>query len=286
MKAGDIVIHPGKPELGVGVILGMEHDKAHIRWEYAPATKYLTSFLQPAPEGIVIPSKFTQPFDQIRNQKSTPLKVQIDRFLKQYPMGCDDSKFIDDERIYKEKAAAHFHAILGPSQITALLRQNDFAHIVSLALEAFGPKHSNLLFPRFDTGEFPRLKNGLKNAKIHERFAHVLYNALDTSSDTQKAFDAYADFLGEIDADAWANVTIPFFFADYKKYIFVKSTIFQKAADSCDYRIDCSKPITWKKYSRILDFASYLKTKLDQTEKIRVKDMIDLQGFIYVAITR
>jgi hypothetical protein len=109
---------------------------------------------------------------------------------------------------------------------------------------------------------------------------------LDNSSDKSKAFDVYADLLGEIDADAWATATIPLFFGDYEKYIFVKSTIFQKAAESCDYRIDCSKPITWQKYNNILNFACYLKAKLDQTDRIRVKDMIDLQGFIYAAITR
>ena len=290
MKVGDIVIHPKMPELGVGIILEMRRGSqpgliAYTRWDSAPAKGFMESFLQLAPAGTPIPKKFEQPFNERVNQKSTPFNVLVDRFLQQYPAGCDDPKFIQEERFYKEKASAHFNSVLGPQQRTALIEQKRFAEIVSLALEAFGPKHTNLLYPRFD-GEYPRLKNGLQDAKMHEHFAHALCSLLDDTADKQKAFDAYADFLGEIGADAWANATMPLFFADYEKYIFVKSTIFQHAADSCDYRIDSSKPITWQKYNNILSFASYLKTKLDRTDKIRVNDMIDLQGFIYVAVTR
>ena len=289
MKTGDLVIHPGIPSLGIGIILRVNKGSdgeltAYTRWDNSPAKGYKAAFLQLAPPGTPIPEKFLQPFDEALNKKSTSFDGLVKRFLQKYPESFYDPAYLQDERDYKVNASVYFASIRSAGQIASLLGQERFSEIVSLALEVFGPKHTNLLYPKFD-GDYPRLKKGLDAQTTHELFARSLHGLLASSADTQAAFDEYATMLDEIGADTWPNATIPLFLADYENYVFVKPTIFLATAELCDYRIDCSRPITWKKYRAILDFCSHLKTKLARDWNIHARDMIDVQSFIYVAST-
>jgi hypothetical protein len=288
MKVGDIVIHPGMPELGAGIILRIEDNKAHIRWEDASARPiWLLPYLQLAPAGTPPPPERPVPPKILRgpSNKSRPTSPSftalVSRFTQKYPGLCDDQQFIKDEYGYKAEASAHFQSVVASAQLDSLIEQKSFSEAVSLILDMVGPKHSNLLYPRVG-GEYYHLRKILDDHKRHERFTFAFCALLDTTADLQKAFDSYVDLLGEIDADVWPNATLPLFLLDYENHIFVKPASFNMVASSCDYHIDCRRPPTWEKYSRILEFASYLKTKLHQETVIVTKNMIDLQSFIYV----
>ena len=308
MEIGGFVTHSEHQEWGVGKILRRSDGSMHFDVVFDDETrivsvsqellkdakisdeerKRLTERFWPVIDAMIQGKPCTKPRPQ-KVGKSSPkphatprqFTALVEIFIRKFPGLCNDPTYLNEEYNYKAEASAHFQAVIESGQIKALVEQQRFADAVTLILNALGPNHSNLLYARYETGEYRLLQNGLQDPKIHERFVHAFCNLLGGAPDQQKAFDAYMDILGDIGADVWPTATLPLFFRDNEKHIFVKPQCFRFAASHCGWRIDCSRPPTWSKYVGILEFVAHLKTRLDNETEIVAKNMIDMQSFIY-----
>ena len=200
------------------------------------------------------------------------------KFLKVFPGGFADETYIDWERDYKWAAHERWQETLDQPAYRKLLSSEAFEEIAGTAVRI--ESRTNLLF----SFEKMALRDAIRTRAGARIFAEGLYEFLWGRGSDESRFERWCEAVASLPRRqtrvlTWPLVTVFGFIARPDAHIFLKPNVTRVAAKA--YGVDfqyASKP-NWATYQSLLDFAHTVRR---DTSDLRPKDMIDLQGFIWV----
>ena len=148
----------------------------------------------------------------------------------------------DRERDYKIEAHELMLRLLNKSEYDKMLESEEYEEICSRALKIVNK--TNLIFPN----EKMALKDGLKSAENKKMFAVSLFQLLYGQSELSERFSIFAATLYSIEAAKWTTQTYFLFITYPDKYIFMKPSVTQSAADAFAFELNYSTEINWNSY--------------------------------------
>ena len=196
------------------------------------------------------------------------------KFLRFFPGGFRDETYFDWERGYKQSAHEQWEEQLGQFTFRALLKKGEFTEIAQRAARIEGK--TNLLF----SFEKMALRDAVKSPEGAEAFARGLYDFLHG----KQSFEKWVEVVGALPRKqtrvlTWPLVTVFGFIARPDMHIFLKPNVTRVAAKAYGFDFQYQSKPNWATYQSLLDFANTVRR---DTRDLRPKDMIDLQGFIWV----
>lgn len=200
------------------------------------------------------------------------------KFLRFFPGGFADETYIDWERGYKWDAHQQWRSQLGRDEHAALIRSNEYEEIARRAVRI--ESRTNLLF----SFEKMALRDAVRDRVGARLFADGLYEWLYGSGSLRQRFQAWCHVIDALPRRqtrvlTWPLLTVFGFIADPQRHMFLKPNVTREAARQYGVNfVYVSRP-AWPTYSSLIDFAEAVRR--DQ-EDLGPRDMIDLQGFIWV----
>lgn len=206
------------------------------------------------------------------------LPGNIANFLAENPLGFDDPSFIDRERKDKVKASKECLALLSKDVFHELDQGADHAELLASVKKIIGM--TNLIQGKF---EKPQFNDAISDPKNTQAGLKALGELLHGEQDAPDRLEAFSDYLHTLGLRKWTYGTYFLFLSDPNKYMFVKPTSLQKAAEIARYSLDYAPAPTADIYRQVLGFARYIEAKLrNENNPVLVpKDMIDVQSFIW-----
>jgi hypothetical protein len=274
---GTRVKHPSKADWGLGEVLeDSRGDLVRIFFVGVGEKTLSLKFVQPklVPESEAAHSVL----DNLKVGKSKgaikyqSLEASKDYFLEQYVSGFYGERFTSEERDYKVHAHELAKELLDAGQLGSFLDSNDFDEICQRALKVANA--TNLIFPN----EKMALKDGLVAPGSKQQFAVALNDVLHGTAPLQDRFNAFINVLEKIEADKWTTASYFLFITHPDKYMFVKPTVTQHAAELCGFEIYYTPRLNWNTYNLVLRFSEYLRKELKELEP---RDYIDIQTFMW-----
>jgi hypothetical protein len=200
------------------------------------------------------------------------------KFLRFFPRGFHDQKYIDWERGYKWAAHRMWEQRLNQQQYQTLLRAHEYKEIAALAVATEAP--TNLLF----SFEKMALRDGLRTLPGARSFSSGLYSFLHRPGEAEAKFEAWLDVIDALPRRqsrvlTWPNATIFGFIACPREHLYLKPRVTQAAARAYNFDLDYRSKPAWRTYASVLDFAHTIRRDVAD---LRPRDMIDIQSFIWV----
>ena len=200
------------------------------------------------------------------------------KFLEVFPGGYHDPTYLDWERNYKWEAHERWADQLGPGPFRALLRQGRHAEVAARAVTI--ESRTNLLF----SFEKMALRDAVRSAAGARTFATSLYAFLHGQGSDERRFERWCAAVAELPRRqtrvlTWPLVTVFGFLAQPDRHIFLKPRVTQAAARAYEFDFEYASRPSWPTYASLLAFAERVRR---DTRDLRPRDMIDLQGFIWV----
>ena len=200
-------------------------------------------------------------------------------FLNLFPKGFYDIEYLKHERAYKVEAHNLMTHLLNKSSFGDLLELEEYEEICLNALKVVNK--TNLIFKN----EKMALKDGLKSTENKKIFSTALFDILYSSDELSKRFESFANCLETIKAVKWTTQTYFLFLAFPEKYMFMKPSVTQYAADAFAFELYYRSEINWKSYDRLLCFSQYVSEELSKiNDYLKPRDMIDAQSFIWSSV--
>lgn len=200
------------------------------------------------------------------------------KFLRFFPKGFYDEKYIAWERGYKWQAHERWNEQLNRAEYQSLLKMGEFGEIANRAVKIELP--TNLLF----SFEKMALRDAVKSPEGAKIFAEGLDDFLQGKIQIEKRFERWCQAIAALPKKQSRVLTHPIvtvfgFLAQLEKHVFLKPNVTRAAAREYgfDFRYN-SKP-SWEIYAKLLDFAELIKSDL---QDLKPRDMIDVQSFIWV----
>lgn len=284
LKKGDRVRHPTQTAWGIGEVLAdAAGDKVRIFF-VGPGGGTKTMSLRHVTLESVPKAEAAHPLlDHLRPPaESGRLRYQslpesIARFLDCFPHGFYGDRFVAEERQYKVRARQVAQDLLNPSDLARLVTVDDGGEVCRRALRVANA--TNLIFPN----EKMALKDGLKAPTHQQAFARALCALLYGEDTLQSRFERYIDILEGMAAAKWTIATYFLFLVHPDRYMFLKPTVTQHAADISGFDIHYRSDLNWRTYEAVLAFAQYLTQALVQQhcQALMPRDMIDVQSFLW-----
>ena len=221
-----------------------------------------------------------EPVAQSRHPRSTAnLAVKCrKKFLRYFPGGFQDETYLYWERNYKWEAHQRWEELLGREQLRALLKDGEHVEIARRAtsIEA----RTNLLF----SFEKMALRDAVKSPVGASAFAEGLWDLLYGRGTDQARFERWIACVGSLPRRqtrvlTWPVVTVIGFIAQPERHIFLKPNVTRVAAKAYGFDFQYVSRPNWDTYQSLIAFAE--KVRRDQRD-LKPRDMIDLQGFIWV----
>ena len=200
------------------------------------------------------------------------------KFLRYFPKGFVDEKYLQWERNYKWEAHLVWEKVLNKFAFLELIEGEKYNEIAKLAVNI--ETKTNLLFS-FEKMAF---RDAVKLEGGPKAFALGLFNYVYGAGDFRSRFENFAETLDRLPRKqtrvrTWPLQTVFGFIADPKKHIFLKPRVTQVAAEKYGYDFLYSSKPNWETYESLLGFAKQVKK---DNADLKPKDMMDLQGFIWV----
>ncbi|HEX8367178.1 MAG TPA: hypothetical protein VF604_01305 [Pyrinomonadaceae bacterium] len=214
----------------------------------------------------------------LENPSTAQAEICRKRFLRFFPKGFHDPKYIDWERGYKWTAHEQWDEVLNQRSFRALLKKGEFAAIAAHAVRI--ESKTNLLF----SFEKMALRDGVKSEDGARVFAAGLYEFLHGAGKTAQKFECWCATLASLPRRqtrvlTWTTATIFPFLAQPETHIFLKPNTTRNAAREYGFDFRYKSRPSWEIYANLLEFAETVRR--DQSD-LRPRDMIDLQSFIWV----
>jgi hypothetical protein len=202
----------------------------------------------------------------------------IRKFLRYFPGGFSNEKYIAWERGYKWNAHQEWEKRLNKDEYTRLLNGKLFAEITKRAVSV--ESKTNLLF----SFEKMALRDGIKSNVSAKLFSEALFDYIYGKKDVQQRFGEFRDMLSALPIKqtrvlTWPALTVFGFLANPARDIFLKPVVTRNAARKYGHEFAYSSKPNWETYHSLLHFAEMIKA---DASKLRPKDMIDIQSFIWV----
>ena len=200
------------------------------------------------------------------------------KFLRFFPNGFLDEKYVDWERGYKWKAHQQWIEGLGRRTHRKLLQANQFEEIAALAVRI--ESRTNLLF----SFEKMALRDAVRSVTGAQLFAEELYEFLYGRGSAIRKFERWCNAVEALPRKqtrvlTWPLVTIFGFIAQPEEHIFLKPNVTRIAARQYEYEFQYGARPSWETYASLLDFAGTIRKDLPDMPP---RDMIDIQSFIWV----
>jgi hypothetical protein len=200
------------------------------------------------------------------------------KFLRHFPGGYEDETYIDWERDYKWAAHERWQAQLGRAEFRSLLRKEEFEEIARRAVTI--ESRTNLLF----SFEKMAMRDAVKSHAGAAAFAKGLFDFLHGRSAMESKFERWIEVVSSLPRRqtrvlTWPVVTVFGFIAQPDSHIFLKPMVTKHAAREYAFDFEYRSRPNWATYENLLAFAR--KVERD-TRDLHPRDMIDIQGFIWV----
>jgi len=277
LAKGQRVIHPTKPDWGVGQVLeDASSTSVRIFFTGAGEKELFLSHITPrvvtgaeASHAVLDNLRIVRTGGTVRYES---LPHVIDRFLELFPHGFYGNRYLEEERNYKIKAHELAASSLAAKELKELVSSGKYDEICKRALKVVNS--TNLIFPN----EKMTLKDGLSSTASQRLFATTLESLLYSSSPLETRFLQFSNALQDIGAAKWTIASYFPFFVSPSDSMFIKPAVTQKAAEMSAFEINYRPKLNWLTYKSILDFSHYLRKELID---LKPRDMIDVQSFMW-----
>ena len=273
-NVGDRVGHPARPEWGPGEILAVSGETKYTIYFAHIGQKLLKDVALVRLTG----PESSHPLLENRGAK-TPTRSLVDMkesFLRKFPGGFEDPKYSRQERAYKVAASDLLKQTLASEDLHQLLSGGYHAEVCRRAVAVIS--RTNLVL----RNEQRDLRDGMTRAG-DSPFSRALADLLYGSSSSQDRFERFWKMLEVIGAAKWTIATYFRFLAEPETQMFLKPEATKGAAEACRFELNYRPDLNWGTYERVLTFSAFLK---DAIADLRPRDMIDLQGFIWLTCRR
>jgi hypothetical protein len=200
------------------------------------------------------------------------------RFIRFFPHGFSDERYLSWERDYKAEAHTRWTAELSGKKFAQLAAAREYHAIARevLRIEA----RTNLLF----SFEKMAVRDAVRIEPGARRFAEGLYAWLHGPGSMESRFDAWCDAIAGLPRRqtrvlTWPVVTVFGFLAQPDRHIFLKPNVTRLAAARYGFDLHYRSRPNWKTYSELLDLAAMVR--FDQRD-LGPRDLIDVQSFLWV----
>jgi hypothetical protein len=200
------------------------------------------------------------------------------KFLRLFPRGFYDEKYLAWERDYKWKAHRQWQEQLGVPVLHALLKEKDYQEIArrAVTIEA----RTNLIF----SFEKMALRDAVRTGPGAKAFSKALFKFLHGSGTAERRFSQWSGAIQALPRPGtrihtWPVATVFGFMAQPKLHFFLKPIVTKKAAEKYGFSFHYEPRPAWTTYASALAFATTVGRHL---QDLRPRDMIDLQSFIWV----
>jgi len=168
---GDRVGHPARPEWGPGEILAVSGGSKFTIYFALTGQKLLKNVALVRLTGAESSHPLLE--NRLRSGAKTRTIVQLkESFLRQFPGGFEDPRYVKFERAYKFAASELLKRTLSSEELNLLLRAGDHAEVCRRALAVIS--RTNLVFPN----EQMALRDGITGggaAKLYRALEDLLY---------------------------------------------------------------------------------------------------------------
>lgn len=200
------------------------------------------------------------------------------KFLRFFPKGFYDPKYIDWERGYKWEAHERWQDDLSREGHRGLIADGRHSEVARRAVTI--ESRTNLLF----SFEKMALRDAIRPAAGAKAFAQGLYDFLYGRGSIESRFEQWCSVVSELPRRqtrvlTWPLLTVFGFIAQPDVHFFLKPMVTRKAAEEYgfDFRYE-SRP-NWETYSNLLEFAQLVA---DDLRDMKPRDMMDIQSFLWV----
>lgn len=283
-KKGDRIRNQKAPEWGIGEILECLGDEKYIIFFVNAGEKPIAGSIakliklegnernHPLLDNLKLP-------DKKKGIQFKSISDMVSLFFQIFPKGFYDDEYIENEREYKVEAHKLMSELLDEEKFSDSISSRTYGEICKNALKIVNK--TNLIFPN----EKMALKDGLKSGKNKESFSRNLYGLLYGRNELSVRFEKFAQCLEEINASKWTTQTYFLFITFPEKYIFMKPSVTQYAADAFAFDLNYRSEINWKSYESLLRFSDYVSGELSKLDDyLKPRDMIDVQSFIWCSV--
>ncbi|HEX6558458.1 MAG TPA: hypothetical protein VF021_03330 [Longimicrobiales bacterium] len=200
------------------------------------------------------------------------------KFLHYFPDGYRDETYIDWERDYKWIAHEAWQEQLDRKEYQRLLKAGEYSEIALRAVRI--ETRTNLLF----SFEKMALRDAVRPARGARDFAEGLFEYVYGRGAMRTRFEAFTDVLEGLPRRqtrvlTWPLHTVFGMIARPDEHIFLKPRVTQVAAEEYGFDFQYKSRPNWDTYQSLLAFAEQVRK---DTRDLKPRDMIDLQGFIWV----
>ena len=200
------------------------------------------------------------------------------KFLRFFPRGFHDPKYVDWERGYKWEAHEKWTAALDKAEFKRLLGAREHAEIARTAVTI--ESRTNLLF----SFEKMALRDAVKSPGGAKAFAGGLFEFLHGRGGDEGRFNGWRDTVAELPRKqtrvlTWPLLTVFGFLAQPDKHIFLKPNVTRIAAREYGFDFEYVSRPNWDTYQSLLEFAARVRR---DNRDLKPRDMIDLQSFMWV----
>ena len=200
------------------------------------------------------------------------------RFLRFFPDGFRDERYLSWERNYKAEAHTRWTAALSSKRLVQSLAARQYHEIAieALRIEA----RTNLLF----SFEKMALRDAVRTVAGARRFGEGLHSWLHGRESVESRFGAWCEAIAGLPRRqtrvlTWPVVTVFGFLAQPDRHMFLKPNVTRLAAVRYGFDFDYRSRPNWTTYSQLLVLAAMVR--FDQRD-LRPRDLIDVQSFLWV----
>jgi hypothetical protein len=202
------------------------------------------------------------------------------KFLRYFPGGFGDAKYLDWERDYKWEAHGRWEEALGRAEFRRLLRAGEFSEAAARAVRVEQRTRHSMIF----SFEKMALRDAVKTEDGARAFAEGLYELLHGAGSLESRFGGWVEAVAGLPRRqtrvlTWPMVTVWGFLAQPDVHVFLKPTVTRAAAEKYGFDFPYRSKPSWETYAALLDFAGHV---LADNRDLRPRDMIDAQSFIWV----
>lgn len=200
------------------------------------------------------------------------------KFLRFFPKGFYDDKYIAWERGYKWQAHERWQAQLNRVEYKSLLKKGEFTEIAARAMKVESP--TNLLF----SFENMALRDAIRSPEGARTFAEGLDDFLHGAGKLERKFERWCETVARLPKKQSRVLTHPVitifgFVAQPKAHIYLKPNVTRRAAREYEFNFQYKSKPSWETYASLLEFAELIKHDL---KDLKPRDMVDIQSFIWV----
>ncbi|MDQ3253000.1 MAG: hypothetical protein M3R15_03685 [Acidobacteriota bacterium] len=212
------------------------------------------------------------------NRTSTDALRCRQKFLRFFPDGFYDEKYIAWERGYKWAAHERWNDVLDRATYQRLLQAGEFSEIAMRAMRVESRTHLIFSFEKM------ALRDAVGSSEGAQVFAEGLYDFLYGKGSAEAKFERWLAAVGALPRKQSRVLTHPIvtvfgFLAQPETHIYLKPNVTRRAAREYGFDFKYKSRPSWDTYESLLEFAEEIRRDL---RDLRPRDMIDIQSFIWV----